>query len=108
MHQGCALARQTLPSLHDDIAVAGIVFDKPRRASDFFGRREIGKILGTITMIEIIGASVGGRITGYLADGSGGDYTHAFYGVTIAAAFAFLSTLAIFALAKDRKMNVVE
>lgn len=79
-----------------------------RVAADFFGRREIGKILGTITMIEIIGASVGGRITGYLADGSGGDYTHAFYGVTIAAALAFLATLAIFALAKDRKMNVVE
>ncbi len=71
-----------------------------RVAADFFGRREIGKILGTITMIEIIGASIGGRITGYLADGSGGDYTYAFYGVTIAAGFAFLSTLAIFALVK--------
>ncbi|MBK8466574.1 MAG: MFS transporter [Chloracidobacterium sp.] len=68
-----------------------------RLAADFFGRREIGKILGLITLIEVTGAAIGGRITGYLADQSGGDYTYAFYGVTIAAALAFLATLAIFA-----------
>ncbi len=79
-----------------------------RLAADFFGRREIGKILGLITLIEVTGAAIGGRITGYLADRSGGDYTYAFYGVTIAAALAFLATLAIFALAKDRNVNVVE
>ena len=73
-----------------------------RLAADFFGRREIGKILGLITLIEVTGAAVGGRITGYLADRNGGDYTYAFYGVTIAAGLAFLATLAIYALRKDR------
>lgn len=73
-----------------------------RLAADFFGRREIGKILGLITLIEVIGAAIGGLITGYMADRAGGDYTYAFYGVTIAAALAFLATLAIFALSKDR------
>ncbi|MEO6051466.1 MAG: MFS transporter [Pyrinomonadaceae bacterium] len=73
-----------------------------RLTIDLFGRREIGKILGLITLIEVTGAAIGGRITGYLADQNGGDYTQAFYGVTIAAALAFVATLAIFALSKNR------
>ncbi|MGB7070753.1 MAG: MFS transporter [Pyrinomonadaceae bacterium] len=60
-----------------------------RLAADYFGMREYGKILGTITMIEIIGATIGGRITGYLADKAGGDYTEAFYGVVATTAAAF-------------------
>src|SRR5439155_15460924 len=76
-----------------------------RLGSDLFGRREIGKILGLITLIEVTGAAIGGRITGYLADQNGGDYTYAFYGVTIAAGLALLTTLAIFALAKDRSLK---
>ncbi|MBV9242838.1 MAG: MFS transporter, partial [Acidobacteria bacterium] len=63
-----------------------------RLASELFGRREIGKILGAITLIEVLGASVGGLITGNLADRNGGDYTVAFYGVTIAAALALAAT----------------
>jgi MFS family permease len=66
-----------------------------RMASELFGRREIGKILGAITLIEVMGASVGGYITGTLADRNGGDYTTAFYGVTIAAALALLSTILV-------------
>ena len=66
-----------------------------RLASELFGRREIGKILGAITLIEVTGASIGGLITGRLADQHSGDYTVAFYGVTIAAALAFLSTLGV-------------
>lgn len=66
-----------------------------RLTSDLFGRAEAGKILGAITLIEVIGAAVGGRVTGYLADQNGGDYTYAFYGVTIAAGLAFLSTFAV-------------
>lgn len=69
-----------------------------RLVSDFFGRRETGKILGLITLIEVSGAAIGGRITGYLADKNGGDYTTAFYGVTIAAGCAFLATLVIYFL----------
>ena len=56
-----------------------------RTTADLFGRRDNARILGTITLIEVIGAAIGGRITGYLADQNGGDYTHAFYGVTVAA-----------------------
>jgi sugar phosphate permease len=66
-----------------------------RLASELFGRREIGKILGAITLIEVTGASIGGLITGNLADLNGGDYTIAFYGVTIAAALALLTTSAV-------------
>ncbi|MBK7393940.1 MAG: MFS transporter [Chloracidobacterium sp.] len=73
-----------------------------RLTSDLFGRLEAGKILGAITLIEVIGAAIGGRITGYLADKNGGDYTTAFYGVTITAAAAFVATLAIYALNRKR------
>lgn len=76
-----------------------------RSTADLFGRRENGKILGTITLIEVIGAAIGGRVTGYLADQAGGDYTYAFYGVAIAAGLAFLATLVIFALARNRDDN---
>ena len=75
-----------------------------RLAADFFGRREIGKILGLITLIEVTGAAIGGRITGYLADQNGGDYSYAFYGVTVAAGLAFATTFSIYPL---RKKEVV-
>ena len=74
-----------------------------RLSADFFGKREIGKILGAITLIEVTGGAIGGRITGYLADQNGGDYTTAFYGVTIAAGLAFLSTILIVAIDKKKK-----
>jgi MFS family permease len=56
--------------------------------AEFFGRREYGKILGVIVMIETVGAAIGGKITGYLADADGGDYTRAFYGVIISTGLA--------------------
>ena len=59
-----------------------------RLVAEYFGNRDYARILGTITMIEIIGGVVGGRVTGYLADRAGGDYSTAFYvmiGVTAAA-----------------------
>lgn len=73
-----------------------------RLTVDTFGQRESAKILGALTMIEVIGAAIGGRVTGYLADQNGGDYTAAFYGVTITAAAAFVATLAIYALNRKR------
>ncbi len=79
-----------------------------RLSADFFGKREIGKILGAITLIEVMGAAVGGRITGYLADQAGGDYTNAFYGVTIVAGLAFVSTLIILALEKQKRPSTSE
>jgi MFS family permease len=74
-----------------------------RLASELFGRCEIGKILGAITLIEVIGASIGGLITGRLADQHGGDYSVAFYGVTIAAALAFLATISVGVFARRAK-----
>ncbi len=76
-----------------------------RLVADFFGRREAGKILGLITLIEVAGAAIGGRITGYLADKNGGDYTNAFYGVAIAACCAFLATLAVYFLQSRKNVS---
>ena len=73
-----------------------------RLTADLFGRLEAGKILGTITLLEVIGATIGGRITGYLADQNAGDYTAAFYGVTITAAAAFGATILIYILNRKR------
>jgi MFS transporter, OFA family, oxalate/formate antiporter len=67
-----------------------------RLVADLFGRREVGKILG---------AAIGGRITGYLADQAGGDYTYAFYGVTIAAGLAFASTIGVKVLSRSYNME---
>lgn len=78
-----------------------------RFATEFFGRHDLGKVLGALTLIEVIGAAIGGRITGYLADQAGGDYTTAFYGVTIAAFAAFLTTLIIYRLANKSTQLVV-
>ena len=76
-----------------------------RLAADYFGRREYGKILGTIVMIEIIGAALGGRVTGYLADRAGGDYTIAFYGVAFAAAGAFACAVLLNVMRKKMAWN---
>ncbi|MEP7213932.1 MAG: MFS transporter [Acidobacteriota bacterium] len=67
-----------------------------------FGLRDIGKILGALTLIETLGGFAGSVITGYLAGLSGGDYTGAFYGVTVAAGLAFASTFAVYLLAGRR------
>jgi MFS family permease len=61
--------------------------------AEFFGRREYGKILGVIVMIETIGAAIGGKVTGALADADGGDYTRAFYGVIVSTGLALALTL---------------
>lgn len=66
-----------------------------RIAADYFGLREYGKILGALAVIEMIGATIGGIVTGRLADAAGGDYSQAFYGVTIATGLAFLLIVAL-------------
>lgn len=76
-----------------------------RSTADLFGRRENGKILGTITLIEVVGAAIGGRVTGYLADQAGGDYAYAFYGVTIVAGLAFISTIGLLLLARELSLK---
>ena len=59
-------------------------------AVEFFGLKDIGKIIGALTVVETLGAALGGMVTGRIAAAHGGDYTIAFYGVTIAAAVALL------------------
>jgi MFS family permease len=77
------------------LGYGGIFVLIQRLAGDYFGLREYGKILGAITLIEIAGATIGGRVTGHLADLNGGDYTTAFYGVIVAAAVAFACALVL-------------
>jgi sugar phosphate permease len=67
-----------------------------------FGLRDVGKILGALTLVETFGGFAGSVVTGYLAGLSSGDYTTAFYGVTAAAGLAFLATFAIFAMLGQR------
>ncbi|MEP6946434.1 MAG: MFS transporter [Acidobacteriota bacterium] len=65
-----------------------------------FGLKDIGKILGAITLIETLGGFLGSVVTGRLAAANNGDYTFAFYGVTAAAAVAFAMTFAVNGLVK--------
>ncbi len=64
-------------------------------AVEFFGLRDIGKILGALTVIETFGGFVGSVITGRLASAAGGDYTTAFYGITMAAGLSLLCVVAL-------------
>lgn len=73
-----------------------------RLTVDTFGQRESAKILGALTMIEVIGAAIGGRVTGYLADSNSGDYQTAFYGVTIATFAAFAASIVVSVILRRR------
>jgi sugar phosphate permease len=46
--------------------------------ADYFGLKNLGTILGAVTVIETIGGAVGTRITGMIADANGGDYSQGF------------------------------
>ncbi|MEO8648492.1 MAG: MFS transporter, partial [Acidobacteriota bacterium] len=69
-----------------------------------FGLKDIGKILGAITLIETLGGFVGSVVTGRLAAANNGDYTAAFYVVTAVAAVAFTMTFAVNILVKRRNV----
>ncbi|MBX7170455.1 MAG: MFS transporter [Pyrinomonadaceae bacterium] len=58
--------------------------------ADYFGTKEYGKILGAVTVVETVGGALGTFLTGKIADANGGDYTQAFYGVTIVVGIAFV------------------
>lgn len=73
-----------------------------RIAADYFGNREYPKILGMLIVIETVGASIGGLVTGRMADAAGGDYTNAFYAVIAVSGFAFLLTVALEILSRRR------
>lgn len=61
-----------------------------RLVADYFGNRDYPKILGVITVVETIGAALGGIVTGRLADRAGGDYTQAFYAVILVTGLSLL------------------
>ena len=46
--------------------------------ADYFGLKNLGTILGAVTVIETIGGALGTRITGMVADANGGDYSRGF------------------------------
>jgi sugar phosphate permease len=46
--------------------------------ADYFGLKNLGTILGAVTVIETIGGALGTRITGMVADANGGDYSKGF------------------------------
>ncbi len=46
--------------------------------ADYFGLKNLGTILGAVTVIETIGGAAGTRITGMVADANGGDYSKGF------------------------------
>jgi MFS family permease len=73
-----------------------------RIAADYFGNRDYPKILGTLIVIETIGAAVGGLVTGRLADANGGDYTTAFHAVIAVSGLAFVLTIALGVLSRSR------
>jgi MFS family permease len=56
--------------------------------ADYFGLKDYGKILGAVTVIETVGGALGTVVTGKMADANGGDYTTAFYGVTLVVGIA--------------------
>ena len=74
-----------------------------RLVAEYFGQRDYARILGTITMIEIFGGVLGGRITGYLADRSGGDYGSAFNVMIGVTAIAFMCMAALNVISTRRK-----
>lgn len=78
-----------------------------RLIADFFGPRDYAKILGFVTVIETIGAAIGGRITGLVADSNGGDYTQAFYLVTGATAVALVCTILLNFMFKKQTWSTV-
>ncbi|MBS1797708.1 MAG: MFS transporter [Acidobacteria bacterium] len=58
--------------------------------ADYFGIKEYGKILGVVTVVETVGGALGTFLTGKIADANGGDYTQAFYGITVVVGLAFV------------------
>lgn len=77
-----------------------------RLVADYFGSKDYPKILGAITVIETIGAAIGGRITGAVADADGGDYTRAFYYVIAATGIALILTIALNFMVKSKPQTV--
>jgi MFS family permease len=76
-----------------------------RLVADYFGNRDYPKILGVITVIETIGAAIGGIITGKLADAAGGDYTRAFYAVIIVTGCALLLVVILNLMVRNKPMR---
>jgi MFS family permease len=77
-----------------------------RLVADYFGNRDYPKILGVITVVETIGAAIGGILTGRLADAAGGDYTKAFYAVIGVTGAALVLVILLNLMVKTKKQTV--
>lgn len=76
-----------------------------RLVADYFGNRDYPKILSVITIMETLGAAIGGYFTGKLADANNGDYTQAFYVVIFVSAVAlFLVILLNFMIRSNAEL----
>jgi sugar phosphate permease len=69
--------------------------------AECFGLRELGRILGVITIVETIGGALGNYLTGRLAQAAG-DYSAGFVAVFGATLIAFLAALLLLRLAPRR------
>lgn len=67
-------------------------------AADIFGVRELGKILGTITVLDAIGGGLGPAVTGFLYDRSG----------SYALPFTVIAVLVTLALAAATQVRIPE
>lgn len=61
--------------------------------AECFGLRELGRILGVITVVETIGGALGNYLTGRIAAAAGNDYSVGFYGVFAATVVALIAAL---------------
>lgn len=66
--------------------------------ADYFGLKDLGPILGAVTVVETIGGAVGTRVTGMIADQNGGDYSQGFFLLigTTGASLALILLLNVF------------
>lgn len=76
--------------------------------ADYFGLKNLGPILGAVTIIETIGGALGTRITGMIADRNGGDYSQAFMVLIAVTGVSLVLTLILnFAVKGHREKGAV-
>ena len=70
--------------------------------ADYFGLKNLGTILGAVTVIETIGGALGTRITGMVADANGGDYSKGFMLLIATTGVSFLLVTVLNFLVKPK------
>jgi MFS family permease len=70
--------------------------------ADYFGLKNLGTILGAVTVIETIGGAAGTRITGMIADANGGDYSKGFMLLILTTGISLLLIMVLNFLVKPK------